>query len=165
MLRFGTKYKEVIVGALFGAGASLIDVAMHVSMQDGDFFDKLIHPGPVMATYRILLLASGVGFGVLLWLNNRRERDTRQLSASFNSFRRSITGPATLLHANLQVLLMQYGNRLPDDTLAVIREAYEYSNTVQRALIGAARLRQSSARRDSSSHLQSTSDLRPMRPM
>ena len=137
MLRFGTKYKEVIFGALFGVGASLIDAAMHVSMKNGDFLSELIHPTPVMAAYRILFLASGVGLGVLLWMRNRSERDFRQLSGSFDAFRRDVTAPAMLLHADLQVLLMQHGNRLPDDALAVVRAAYENSNTVQRVLTGA----------------------------
>ena len=134
MLRFGTKYKEVIFGALFGVGASLIDVAMHVTMRGSDFLSELIHPTAVMAAYRILFLVSGIGLGILLWLKNRSERDFRQLSASFDAFRRNVTAPATLVHADLQVLLVEHGNRVPDDALAVIREAYESSNAVQRAL-------------------------------
>ena len=134
MLRFGAKYKEVIFGALFGVGASLIDVEMHVTMRDSDFLSELIHPTAVMAAYRILFLVSGVGLGVLLWLKNRSERDFRQLSASFDAFRRNVTGPAMLVHADLQVLLVEHGNRVPDDALAVIREAYESSNAVQRVL-------------------------------
>ena len=134
MLRVGTKYKEVIFGALFGVGASLIDVAMHVSMRGSDFLSELIHPTAVMAAYRILFLVSGVGLGILLWLKNRSERDFRQLSASFDAFRRNVTASAMLVHADLQVLLVEHGNRLQDDALAVIREAYESSNTLQRAL-------------------------------
>ncbi len=134
MLRYGTKYKEVIFGALFGVGASLIDVAMHATMRSGDFLTELIHPTPVMAVYRILFLAFGVGLGVVLWLRNRSERDFRQMSASFDALRKNITAPSMLVHANLQVLLMQHEGRIPDDALAVIRSAYENSSVVQREL-------------------------------
>lgn len=134
MLRFGTKYKEVIFGALFGVGASLIDAAMHVTMMDSDFLSELIHPTAVMTAYRILFFVSGVGLGVLLWLKNRSERDFRQLSASFEAFRKNVTAPAMLLHADLQVVLMQHGSHLQGDALAVIRAAYENSNVVQRVL-------------------------------
>lgn len=98
MLRHGAKYKEVIFGALFGIGASLIDVAMHATMRSGDFLTELIHPTPVMAVYRILFLAFGVGLGVVLWLRNRSERDFRQMSASFDALRKNIAGPAMLVY-------------------------------------------------------------------
>ncbi len=134
MLRYGTKYKEIIFGTLFGVGASLIDVAMHATMRSGDFLTELIHPTPVMAAYRFLFLAFGVGLGVLLWLRNRSERGFRQMSASFDALRKNITGPAMLVHADLRFLLMLHEGRIPDDALAVIRAAYENSTVVQRIL-------------------------------
>lgn len=137
MLRFGAKYKEVIFGTLFGVGASLIDTAMHVTMADSDFFTELIHPTLVMAAYRVLFLALGVGIGVLLWLKNRRERDFRELSSSFEALRRNIAAPSMLVHVNLQTLLMQYGASLSDEALTVIRTAYESSTAVQRVLTDA----------------------------
>ena len=134
MLRYGTKYKEIIFGALFGVGASLIDVAMHATMKNSDFLTELIHPTHVMAAYRFLFLAFGVGLGVLLWLRNRSERNFRQMSASLDALRRNVTAPAMLVHADLQVLLMQHEDRIPDGALAVIRAAYESSAAVQRVL-------------------------------
>ena len=137
MFRFGAKYKEVIFGTLFGIGASLIDTAMHATMADSDFFTELIHPTLVMAAYRVLFLAFGVGLGVLLWLKNRRERAFRELSSSFEALRRNVLSPSMLVHVNLQTLLMQYGTNFPDDAMAVIRMAYENSAAVQRVLTDA----------------------------
>jgi hypothetical protein len=137
MLRFGGKYKEVIFGTLFGVGASLIDAAMHASMADSNFFTELVHPTLVMAAYRILFLAFGVGLGMLLWLKNRRERVFRELSLSFEALRRNITAPSMLVHVNLQTLLMQYGGSVSNDALAVIRIAYENSAAIQRVLTDA----------------------------
>ena len=134
MIRYGTKYKEVIFGVLFGVGASLIDAAMHATMGNGDILSELIHPTLVMAAYRTLFLAFGVGLGVALWLRNRSERAFRQVSASFDAMRRDVTAPAMLIHANLQVLLMQYEGRISDDAMAMIRETYEYSGAIHRVL-------------------------------
>lgn len=134
MLRYGTKYKEIIFGVLFGVGASLIDVAMHATMRSSDFLTELIHPTHVMAAYRFLFLAFGVLLGVLLWLKNRSERDFRKLFASFDALRKNVAGPAMLVHADLQAFLLLQGDRIPADALAMIRGAYENSTVVQRML-------------------------------
>jgi hypothetical protein len=134
MLRYGTKYKEVVFGVLFGAGASLIDAAMHATMGSGNLLTELFHPTLVMMAYRILFLAFGVSLGVLLWLRNRRERDFRELSASLETLRGSINAPALLLHVNLQVLLMHYETLDREDVLAVIRTVYEGSTVIQHVL-------------------------------
>ncbi len=134
MLRYGTKYKEVLVGALFGLGASLIDVEMHANMADSDFFTELIHPTFVMAAYRLLFLSFGIALGWLLWLKNRRERAFRELSLSFDTLRRNIAAPSLLVHTNLQVLLMQHGGGLSKDALAALQIAYENSAAIQRVL-------------------------------
>ena len=104
---------------------------MHATMRSGDFLTELIHPTPVMAVYRILFLAFGVGLGVVLWLRNRSERDFRELFVLFDALRKNITESAMLVHADLQVLLMQYEGRIPDDALAVIRATYENSTVIQ----------------------------------
>jgi hypothetical protein len=134
MLRFAGKYKEVLFGVSFGIGASLIDAAMHASMANSDFFTELIYPTLVMAAYRILFLAFGAGLGVLLWLKNRRERAFRELTLSFEALRRNLIAPSTLVHVNLQTLLMQHGASLSDEALTVVRTAYESSTAVQRVL-------------------------------
>ncbi len=137
MLRYGTKYKEVIFGVSFGIGASLIDAAMHATMGDRGFLTELLHPTPVMAAYRVLFLAFGAGLGVLLWLKNRRERDFRELSSSFEALRKNLIAPSMLVHVNLQTLLMQHGASLSDEALTVVRTAYESSTAVQRVLTDA----------------------------
>ena len=82
---------KVVFGALFVVGASLSDVAIHVTMKDSYFLSELIRPTAVMPAYRILFFVSGIGLGVLLWLKNRSERAFRQLSVSFDAFRRNVT--------------------------------------------------------------------------
>lgn len=134
MLRYGTKYKEILFGTLFGVAASLIDVKMHAGMADSDFLTEFIHPTPMMAAYRVLFLAFGVTLGLLLWLRNRRERAFRDLSSSFNALRRNLAGSSLLVHTNLQVLLMQHSGSLSKDALAAIQIAYENSADVQRVL-------------------------------
>jgi hypothetical protein len=134
MLRRGAKYKEILFGALFGIGASLIDVAMHTSMSGGDWLAELLHPTLVMAAYRALFLVFGLGLGVLLWQRNRSERDFRQLSASFEALRRNLTAPSMLVHTNLQLLLTRHEGQLSAESSAVIRSAYENSTVIQRLL-------------------------------
>lgn len=137
MSRHGTKYKEIVFGALFGIGASLIDVAMHATMGGGEWLSELLHPTLVMAAYRILFLLLGIGLGVVLWQRNRSERDFRQLSASFDAFRRNITAPSMLVHTNLQLLLTRHEDRLSEDALTVVRAAYDNSTVLQRVLTSA----------------------------
>lgn len=110
---------------------------MHGIMAGSDFFTELIQPTLVMAAYRILFLAFGVGLGVLLWLKNRRERVFRELSLSFEALRRNLIAPSMLVHVNLQTLLMQYGSSLSNDALALVRTTYEKSAVVQRVLTDA----------------------------
>lgn len=137
MSRYGTKYKEIMFGAMFGIGASLIDVAMHASMGDVDWLSELFHPTLMMAGYRILFLLFGIGLGVVLWQRNRRERDFRKLSIAFEGLRRNMTAPSILVHTNLQLLLTRYEGRLSDDALPIVRAAYEHSTVMQSVLAGA----------------------------
>jgi hypothetical protein len=134
MLRYGTKYKEVVFGVVFGLGASLIDAGMHASMAGSDFLTEFFHPSLVMATYRFLFLVLGVSLGGLLWLRNQTERAFRDLSASCAALRSNIEGPSVLLHTSLQQFLMQHTDGLADDATSLIRTAYENSNAVRRAL-------------------------------
>jgi hypothetical protein len=137
MSRHGTKYKEIVFGALFGIGASLIDVAMHASMGGGDWLSELFHPTFAMAAYRILFLLLGIGLGVVLWQRNRSERDFRKLSAAFDTLRRNIAAPSMLVHTNLQLLLTRHEVRLSGEVLTVVRSAYENSTILQRVLTSA----------------------------
>lgn len=131
-----TTYKEIVFGVLFGVGASLIDVAMHVSMGHGEWFAELTHPSPIMAVYRVLFLLLGTGLGVLLWQRNRKERDFRQLSASLEGLRRDIAAPSILVHTNLQLLLTGYEGQLPPEASRLLATAYDNSRAIQRALAG-----------------------------
>jgi hypothetical protein len=127
-------YKEIVFGILFGIGASLIDVAMHATMGDGDWLAELTRPSLVMAVYRTLFLLLGIGLGVLLWQRNRKERDFRQLLASFDILRRGIAAPSMLVHTNLQLLLTSYQSQFPPDASQLISTAYENSRAIQRVL-------------------------------
>ena len=133
MSRLGT-YKEIVFGISFGIGASLIDVAMHATMGEGDWLAELTRPSLVMAVYRTLFLLLGIGLGVLLWQRNRKERDFRQLLASFDALRRGLAAPSMLVHTNLQLLLTSYQSHFPPDASQLISTAYENSRAIQRVL-------------------------------
>lgn len=133
-------YKEIVFGALFGLGASLIDVAMHVSMEGGDWFAELTRPSPVMAFYRVLFLVLGVSLGTLLWQRNRTERDFRKLKELLVTLRRNIAAPSLLVHTNLQLLLTGFEGQFSQEASRLISTAYESSREVQRALAGDPRI-------------------------
>lgn len=128
------QYKEVLFGAGFGVGASLIDVAMHSSMGHRDFIQELLHPEPSMALYRALFIILGTGLGFLLWQKNRRERDYRRLLRVLDELRSGLAAPSMLIHTNLQLLLTRHGEAVPDNVVGILRSCYEQSVFLQRVL-------------------------------
>lgn len=101
------RYKEIFFGLLFGLGAGVIDATMHARMEQASFWIQLVRPQPAMVFYRVLFVVLGAALGWLLWQNNRRERDFRSLKETVERFQRTVAGPALLMHAELQHLLMK----------------------------------------------------------
>ena len=116
MISRSSNYKEVLFGAAFGAGASLIDVAMHNTMGHRGFIEELLHPEPAMALYRALFVTLGIGLGVVLWQRNRRERDYRHLMRALAELRSCVAAPSVLIQTNLQLLLTKHIDTVPDQS-------------------------------------------------
>lgn len=129
-----SNYKEVLFGAAFGVGASLIDVAMHSTMAHRDFMQELVHPEPSMALYRALFIILGTGLGLLLWQRNRRERDYRRLLRVLVELRSGVAAPSMLIHTNLQLLLTRHTEAVPEDVAGILRSSYDQSVFLQRIL-------------------------------
>jgi hypothetical protein len=125
------KYREIVVGILFGLGACLIDTVMHARMMDRTFWDEALQPRPEMLFYRGLFLAFGFTVGLLLWQKSRRERDFRCLADLIQRFQRELVSPVVLIHAHLQVLLTQEDFHLSPETEVVVRLIYEKSQQIQ----------------------------------
>ena len=125
------KYREIVVGILFGLGACLIDTVMHARMMDRTFWDEALHPRPEMLFYRGLFLAFGFTAGLLLWQKSRRERDFRCLTDLVQRFQRELVSRVVLIHAHLQVLLTQGDFHLSPEAEALVRLIYEKSQQIQ----------------------------------
>ena len=125
------KYREIVVGVLFGLGARIIDTVMHAQMTDRGFWDEALHPRPEMLFYRGLFLTFGVTASLLLWQKNRRERDFRCLADLIKRFQRDLVSPVVLIHATLQVLLTQEDFHLSPEAESVVRLIYEKSQQIQ----------------------------------
>lgn len=125
------KYREIVVGILFGLGACLIDIVMHARMMDRTYWDEALRPRPEMLFYRGLFLAFGFTAGFLLWQKSKRERDFRCLADLIQRFQRELVSPVVLIHAKLQMLLTQEGFHLSSEAEAVIRLIYEKSQQIQ----------------------------------
>lgn len=125
------KYREIVVGILFGLGACLIDIVMHAGMMDRTFWDEALQPRPEMLFYRGLFLAFGLTVGLLLWQKSRRERDFRCMADLIRRFQRDLISPVVLIHANLQVLLTQEDFHLSLEAEALVRLIYEKSQQIQ----------------------------------
>jgi hypothetical protein len=125
------KYREIVVGILFGLGACLIDIVMHARMMDRTFWAEALQPRPEMLFYRGLFLAFGFTAGLLLWQKSRRERDFRCLADSVQRFHRELVSPVVLIHAKLQLLLTREDFHLSPEAEAVVRSIYEKSQQIQ----------------------------------
>lgn len=125
------KYKEIVYGLLFGAGAAVIDTVMHAQMTDRSFWAEFMRPQPAMIFYRVLFLVFGLALGWLLWQKNKRERDFRHLAETVEKFHHDLCAPALLMHTKLQVLLTREDLHLSHEAEEVVRFAYERSREIQ----------------------------------
>ena len=119
------RYKEIVYGLMFGLGASAIDIVMHASMEQTDWWTELVRPQPMMLAYRLFFLAFGLGLGWLLWRKNKAERNYRSVAEAFAQLQRRIVQPSVLIHLNMQLLLTRTDLHLPPDAEGMIRDAYE----------------------------------------
>lgn len=99
------RFKEIWYGAFFGIGTILIDANMHSRMSDRSFVDELTELRGEMVFYRLLFLSFGLALGWLLWRNNRREREFRELQDRFARFQHQLSPLLTVTYSRLQMAL------------------------------------------------------------
>lgn len=99
------RFKEIWYGIFFGAGAVVIDTIMHARMLNQSFVDVLLKIEGEMVFYRLLFLGFGLASGWLLWRNNRREREFRNLQERFLRFQKQLAPLLTVSYSRLQLLL------------------------------------------------------------
>lgn len=121
------RYREVVFGVIFGIGAGMIDIVMHARMTQRSLLEELIWPAPEMLFYRALFMLFGIGIGVLLWQKSKREREARQLSDLLGKLRHDISASATIIHANVQLLLTQQGSSASTDAESVLQSIHQQS--------------------------------------
>ena len=125
------RYREVVYGLVFGLGACAIDIVMHARMNGRSALEELIRPDPAMIIYRALFLAFGVVLGMLLWQKSRREREARDLAQRMEQLRHEISGPAILIHANVQLLLTREASAAAGEAEPLLRTIYEESKKLR----------------------------------
>ncbi len=124
------KYKEIFYGGLFGLGAGILDTVMDARMEGLSLWDELVQHRP-MLLYRTLFILFGLVLGWLLWQNNKRERELRDLSEILKRFRQEYEGPALLMHAKLQLLLTRKDLHLTDEAEELIQFVYQKSQELR----------------------------------
>lgn len=122
-------YKEIFYGIAFGVGAAALDTLIDTRGAGESFFAGLTaHPGMIL--YRVLFIIYGVIVGWLLWKNNQRERDMRQLMESLRHFHQQYEAQALVIHTNLQLLLTK-NLPLTPEAEALLRKTYEESRDLE----------------------------------
>ena len=124
------KYKEIFYGGLFGLGVAILDTFMDARMEGLSFRDESVQHHP-MLLYRILFVFLGLALGWLLWQNNKRERQFRNLSEILRRFRQEYGGPAIIMHAKLQVLLTRKDLHLSPEAEELVQFVYQRSQDLQ----------------------------------
>lgn len=99
------RYKEIWYGILFGFGAIGIDLLMHARMQKRSVLEELLDSEPAGLIYRAFFLAFGVALGWLLWRNNTREREFRNMQDDLQRLTRQVSTFVTLSYSKLQIIL------------------------------------------------------------
>jgi H+/Cl- antiporter ClcA len=122
-------YREIFYGIIFGFGAAILDMAMD-ARSEGQTFVGEMGAHPAMLIYRFLFVLFGFLLGWLLWRNNQRERDLRNLIENVRRFNQEYEAQAVVLHTNLQMLLTK-GLKLPPESEALLRATYEKSRDLQ----------------------------------
>ena len=124
------KYKEIFYGGIFGFGVSVIDTVMDARMEGLSFLDEMVQHRSMMF-YRTMFITFGVVLGWLLWQNNKREREFRDLAEILRRFRQGYEGPALLMHTKLQTLLTRKDLHLPAEAEELVRFVYQKSQDLQ----------------------------------
>jgi len=124
------KYKEIFYGGIFGFGVSVIDTVLDARMEGLSFLDEMVQHRSMMI-YRTVFIMFGLLLGWLLWQNNKRERDFRDLSEILRRFRQEYEGPALLMHTKLQTLLTRKDLHLPAEAEELVRFVYQKSQDLQ----------------------------------
>lgn len=124
-------YREILYGIVFGIGACLIDVVMHVEMAGRSFAEELFRPSLEMLFYRALFLLLGILVGVVLWQKNRREREARRFSDLLDKLRHDLAAPLVMIHSNAELLLMREDKSASHDVDGLVRSIYEQTKRLQ----------------------------------
>ena len=103
------RYKEILFGLLLGAGAWIVDAAMHVQLSGelhatGDFWHELFQPNATALLFRSVFLIIAAAFGWSLWRSNWRERELRALEGAIISFHRRLDSPAMRIVSHIRML-------------------------------------------------------------
>jgi hypothetical protein len=126
-----TKYKEIFFGFAFGLGAMLIDTAMD-SITDGNSLADEIAEHPGMLLYRCAFIALGLLLGWLLWKNNQRERQVRNVTEALQKLQQGFRKEALLLSASLQAIIGREDFHHSENSLQLLREVYQRSQGLLR---------------------------------
>ena len=124
-----TSYREIFYGVAFGLGAAALDTLIDARGAGESFFAGFaVHPGMIL--YRGLFVIYGLIIGGLLWKNNQRERDVRQLMESLRLLHQQYEAQSVVIHTNLQLLLTK-GLPLTQEAESLLRKTYEESRDLQ----------------------------------
>lgn len=124
------RYREIFYGLLLGIGVEIIDVGMHAHEEGRSYWQELFQTQPATLFYRLLFLSFGLVMGWLLWMRNKRERDFRQIAETLRGFQRDIANPASVVNAQLEVLLTRKDLQLNQATEEIVRSIYERSRQI-----------------------------------
>ena len=120
------KYKEIFFGLAFGIGAFLLDTAMDASTFGNSLPDEIAEH-PAMLFYRAVFIVLGLGLGWVLWQQNRREREFRQIAETLHRVQQECGNQGLLLHSTLQTLLTRRDLQLSDEASRLVQESYQRS--------------------------------------
>ena len=124
-------YKEIFFGFAFGIAAVFIDTAMDALMSGNSLSDEIAER-PAMMLYRAVFVLLGLALGWLLWKNNHREREFRQITETLHKLQQDCEKQALLLRATLQNLLIRDDVHLSDAASQLVQQAYQKTEDLQR---------------------------------
>ena len=124
-------YKEIFFGFAFGIAAVFIDTGMDALMSGNSLSDEIAER-PAMMLYRAVFVLLGLVLGWLLWKNNHREREFRQITATLHRLQQDCEKQALLLRATLQNLLSRDDVHLSDAASQLVQQAYQKTEDLQR---------------------------------
>ena len=124
-------YREIFFGLAFGVAAVFIDTFID-ALSNGNGLADEIAERPAMMLYRAVFILLGLGLGWLLWNNNRREREYRQLLDMLRSMQQTCEKQALLLRATLQNLLIRTDTQLSEASSQLVQQAYQEAAELQK---------------------------------